>query len=585
LEGKTISNVHGNTQGLKTNQLRRIEKLYARRIPPHQILTPEFARQMTELSFETRRQIGALIDRKGYVEYVIVGDARRIELPDLKRTRVAADRFRGLRCVHTHLRGEELTQDDLTDLALLRLDLMVSLDVDNRTGLPGMVRAAHLLPTTAAELDADTKAQPYAFLEPQIPSQLDVDFLALIDSLEEEMARNRRATRRADVRDRTILVGVTTGPLADAEESMDELQELATSAGVVVQDRIIQRRTAIDPRTVLGKGKLEELLVRALQLGADLMVFDRELSPAQVRSVSEATDLKVIDRAQLILDIFAQRAQSREGKIQVELAQLKYLLPRLVVGHDSAFSRLAGGIGGRGPGETKLETDRRRVRDRITRLEKEIEHLRSRRQERRKERIRREFPVVSIAGYTNAGKSTLLNMLTQSHVHAEQRMFATLDPTSRRLRLPREQEVIINDTVGFIRDLPPDLLAAFRATLEEISDSDLLIHLVDASNPRWQQQLESVERILSELHYEQIPRLVVFNKADLVDEVSMEAILRQASQNGARECLKISALEPQSLRPMLERIGALLARDLVDQKSSTRKQAETEEQVEFAARS
>jgi GTP-binding protein HflX len=585
LEGKTISNVHGNTQGLKTNQLRRIEKLYSRRISPHEIVTPEFARQMTELSFETRRQIGALIDRKGYVEYVVVGDARRIELPDLKRTRVAEDRFRGLRCVHTHLRGEELTQDDLTDLALLRLDLMVSLDVDERTGLPGMVRAAHLLPTTVAELDADAKAQPYAFLEPQIPSQLDVDFLALINSLEEEMARNRRATRRADVRERTILVGVTTGLLADAEESMDELQELATSAGVVVQDRIIQRRTKIDPRTVLGKGKLEELLVRALQLGADLMVFDRELSPAQVRSVSEATDLKVIDRAQLILDIFAQRAQSREGKIQVELAQLKYLLPRLVVGHDSAFSRLAGGIGGRGPGETKLETDRRRVRDRISRLEKEIEHLRGRRQERRKERLRREFPVVSIVGYTNAGKSTLLNMLTQSHVHAEQRMFATLDPTSRRLRLPREQEVIINDTVGFIRDLPPDLLAAFRATLEEISDSDLLIHLVDASNPRWPQQLESVERILSELHYEGIPRLVVFNKADLVEADSMEAIIRQASQNGARECLKISALEPQTMRPMLERIGALLARDLVDQKSSTQTQAETEEQVEFATQS
>jgi GTP-binding protein HflX len=585
LEGKTISNVHGNTQGLKTNQLRRIEKLYSRRISPHEIVTPEFARQMTELSFETRRQIGALIDRKGYVEYVVVGDARRIELPDLKRTRVAEDRFRGLRCIHTHLRGEELTQDDLTDLALLRLDLMVSLDVNDRTGLPGMVRAAHLLPTTVAELDAEAKAQPYAFLEPRIPSQLDVDFLALINSLEEEMARNRRATRRADVRDRTILVGVTTGLLADAEESMDELQELATSAGVVVQDRIIQRRTKIDPRTVLGKGKLEELLVRALQLGADLMVFDRELSPAQVRSVSEATDLKVIDRAQLILDIFAQRAQSREGKIQVELAQLKYLLPRLVVGHDSAFSRLAGGIGGRGPGETKLETDRRRVRDRISRLEKEIEHLRGRRQERRKERIRREFPVVSIVGYTNAGKSTLLNMLTQSHVHAEQRMFATLDPTSRRLRLPREQEVIINDTVGFIRDLPPDLLAAFRATLEEISDSDLLIHLVDASNPRWPQQLESVERILSELHYEQIPRLAVFNKADLVEADLMEAVIRQASENGARECLKISALEPQTMRPMLERIGALLARDLVDQKSSGPRPAETEEPVEFATRS
>ncbi|HEX8649277.1 MAG TPA: GTPase HflX [Pyrinomonadaceae bacterium] len=576
-----ISNIHGNTHGLKTNQLRRIEKLYSRRIAPHQIVTPEFARQLTELSHETRRQIGALIDRKGYVEYVMVGDARRIELPDLKRTRVAADRFRGLRCIHTHLRGEELTQDDLTDLALLRLDLMVALDVDGNTGLPGLVRAAHLLPRSAAELDADAKAAPYAFLEPRIPSQLDVDFLALINSLEEEMARNRRAGRRADVRDRTILVGVTTNSLSEAEESMAELNELATSAGVVVQDEIIQRRQAIDPRTVLGRGKLDDLIVRALQLGADLIVFDRELSPAQVRSVSEATDLKVIDRAQLILDIFAQRAQSREGKIQVELAQLKYLLPRLISGHDSAFSRLAGGIGGRGPGETKLETDRRRVRDRINRLEKEIKAQRQRRQERRKERARKEFPVISIVGYTNAGKSTLLNTLTSSKVLAEQRMFATLDPTSRRLRLPREQEVIVNDTVGFIRDLPPDLLAAFRATLEEISSSDMLIHLVDAANPRWLQQLESVERILGELEFGEIPRLVVFNKADLVESESLEAMLRLACAQGSRECIAVSAIDPQSLRPMLEKAGAILARDLVKQPGDERMEM-PEEQIEYA---
>lgn len=579
---RAISNVHGNTQGLKQNQLRRIEKLYDRRIAPHQIVTPEFARSMTELSHETRRQIGVLIDRKGYIEYVVVGDARRIELPDLKRTRVAADRFRGLRCVHTHLRGEHLTQDDLTDLALLRLDLMVALDVDERTGLPGVVRAAHLLPTTAAELDANQAAAPYAFLEPQIPAQMDVDFLALINSLEEEMARNRRTTRRAEARDRTILVGVTKGSLAEAEESMAELAELATSAGVIVLDEIIQRRPVIDPRTLLGRGKLEELLVRALQLGADLIVFDRELQPAQVRSLSEATDLKVIDRSQLILDIFAQRAQSREGKIQVELAQLKYLLPRLIAGHDSAFSRLAGGIGGRGPGETKLETDRRRVRDRINRLEKEIEAQRHRRQERRKERTRREFPIISIVGYTNAGKSTLLNTLTSSHVHAEQRMFATLDPTSRRLRLPREQEIIINDTVGFIRDLPPDLLSAFRATLEEISDSDLLINLVDASNPRWQQQLESVERILSELNFGGIPRLLVFNKADLVDSSSLNAMIRQASQNGARECISISAMDGQTLRPLLEKAGALLARNLVEQPGPALA-PQVEEEEEFAA--
>jgi len=543
--------------------LRRIEKLYTRRIPPHDIVTPEFARQMAELSHETRRQIGALIDRKGRVEYVMVGDNRQIELPDFKRIRVAVDRFRGLRCVHTHLRGEDLTRDDLTDLALLRLDLMAAIDVDAETGLPGLIRAAHLLPSTAAELNGGERHKPYAFLESRIVSQMDLDFLALINSLEEEMARNRRTTRRAEVRDRTILVGVTTGSLADAEESMAELQELATSAGVVVLDKIIQRRPAIDPRTVLGRGKLDELLIRALQLGADLLVFDRELQPAQVRSLSEATDLKVIDRAQLILDIFVQRAQSREGKIQVELAQLKYLLPRLIVGQDSAFSRLAGGIGGRGPGETKLETDRRRVRDRIHRLEKEIEAQRQRRQERRKSRTRQGLPVISIVGYTNAGKSTLLNTLTKSDVRAEQRMFATLDPTSRRLRLPREQEVIINDTVGFIRDLPPDLLSAFRATLEEISDSNLIIHLVDAANPRWAQQVESVERILGELQMAEIPRLTALNKADLVGEEAMEALLRQMQAPGQRECEAISATMAHTLQPLLEKAGAILAHNLV----------------------
>jgi GTPase len=549
---------------LKPNQLRRIEKLYSRRIAPQQVVTPEFARQLSELSHETRRQIGALIDRKGYVEYVVVGDARRIEWPDLKRTRVGTDRFRGLRAVHTHLRGEELTQDDLNDLALLRLDLMVAVNVDERTGLPGHVRGAHLLPAAPEAFDETAAATAaYTFFEAPVPSQLDVDFVELINSLEEEMARNRRAVRRAVARDRAILVGVTTASLTEAEESMAELRELAASAGIVVLHELIQRRSNIDPRTVLGKGKLDELLVRALRLGADLIVFDRELSPAQVRSISEATDLKVIDRAQLILDIFAQRAQTREGKIQVELAQLRYMLPRLIAGQDSAFSRLAGGIGGRGPGETKLETDRRRVRDRINRLEKEIEQQRLRRQQRRKERTRRNLPIISIVGYTNAGKSTLLNTLTSSEVLAEQRMFATLDPTSRRLRLPREQEVIVNDTVGFIRDLPPDLIAAFRATLEEIDESDLLLHLVDASNPRWQQQIESVERILNELGHTEIPRLVVFNKADLLSAEDLDALLRQACQIGARECIAVSALDAATLRPLLERAGAILARNLM----------------------
>ncbi|HEX7720940.1 MAG TPA: GTPase HflX [Pyrinomonadaceae bacterium] len=557
-----MRNLHGNTHGLKPNQLRRIEKLYQRRIPPREILTPEFARQLSELSHETNRQIGALIDRKGYVEYVIVGDARRIELPDFKRVRVAGDRFRGLRCVHTHLRGEDLTRDDLTDLALLRLDLMAAINVDEQTGLPGVVRAAHLLPSTVEHLDSNGTARSFGFIDPNVASQLDVDFLALMEALESEMARNRRNRRHSSKSDRAILVNVSTGQITDAEDSMAELRELAQSAGVVVLDEIIQRRAQIDSRTVLGKGKLDDLLIRAMQLGADVIIFDRELQAAQVRSISDATDLKVIDRSQLILDIFAQRAQSHEGKIQVELAQLKYMLPRLVVGQNSAFSRLAGGIGGRGPGETKLETDRRRVRDRIHRLEKEISSQAKRREQRRKERLRHQVPTISIVGYTNAGKSTLLNALTASEVLAESRMFATLDPTTRRLRLPREREVIINDTVGFIRDLPPDLLEAFRSTLEEIGGSCLLIHVVDAANPRWQQQIISVGRILTQLEFDQIPRLLVFNKSDLIDRPTLDSMIRRALLEWGAEALTISATDRKSLLPLLHRIDEILAQDV-----------------------
>jgi len=539
--------------------LRRIERLGTRRVAPEQIVSPELARQLTEISFETGRQIGVLLNRKGQVEYVMVGNAKQIEMPDFGRARVSQDRFRGLRCIHTHLLGEKLTQDDLTDLALLRLDLMSIIQVNEKTGLPDLVYSAHLVPSTAEKLETESQSLPYEFLEPNVPSQLDTDFIGLINSLENEMARNRGTARnRQTNRDRVILVGATTGYISEAEESMVELEELTLSADAVVLDKIIQRRPKIDPKTVLGRGKLEELLVRSMRLGADLIVFDTELSPSQVRSISEITDLKVIDRPQLILDIFAQRAQSREGKLQVELAQLKYLLPRLAQGQNSAFSRLAGGIGGRGPGETKLETDRRRVRDKITQLEKQVDNLSRQRQERRKHRVQKNVPIISLVGYTNAGKSTLLNTLTDSKVYAEKKMFATLDPTSRRLRLPVEQEVIINDTVGFIRDLPEALVAAFRATLEEISDSDLLVHVVDAANPNAMAQIESVEKILLDLKLNEIPQIIVLNKTDLIDEDSKNALERQIEIDKYRESVSISAIQPRTLKSLVEKIGEIL---------------------------
>jgi GTPase len=581
LEGSVIRNIEGNIQGLKHNQVQRLEKLYNRRIPPREIVTQEFARQLTELSHELNRQIGVLVNRNGYVEYVVVGNARSIVLPDLKRVRVGETRFRGLRCLHTHLAGEGLTRDDLTDLALLRLDLMAAIDV-RADGLPGLVRAAHLLPAdpeaalqaqaTYAADDADEalgSAEPpalWGFLDPRVPSQLDVDFADLIRSLEEEMARARHVRNPRDHRDRAILVSVTTGSIGGAQESLEELRELARSAGVVVLDAIVQRRQKLDPRSLVGRGKLDELIIRSLQLGVDVIIFDQNLTPAQVRAINEATDLKIIDRTQLILDIFAQRAQSREGKIQVELAQLKYMLPRLT-GPGTEMSRLMGGIGGRGPGETKLEVDRRRVRDRIHHLEKQIEQIRTSRRVQRARRSRRDLPVISIVGYTNAGKSTLLNRLTQSDVTTEDLMFATLDPTSRRLRLPHDQEVIINDTVGFIRDLPPDLITAFRATLEEMEGSNLLIHLVDASSEHVDNHIASVEKILEELHLSEIPRLLVLNKSDLLNADELENMRR------AYNAVAISALDRESLLPMIERVGEMLNEAL------TRREAQSPAEV------
>ena len=471
-----------------------------------------------------------LLNRRGEVEYVIVGDAKQLELPDVGRARAGQLRLRGLRLVHTHLKEEPLTRDDLTDLVLLRLDAVAAL-VAREDGLPGKVYLATLLPFNP---DGDLYRQEQA---PAV-SELQFDALASVTALEQEMARAAPG-RAVGSEGRALLVGAFTAGRRAADDSMAELRELARTAGVEVLDVVLQGRREIDPRTVVGEGKLQEILVRSMALGADLLVFDRDLTPSQARHVAEATSLRIIDRTQLILDIFAQRARSADGKLQVELAQLKYLLPRLV-GRDDSLSRLAGGIGGRGPGETKLEIDRRRVRERISHLEDRIDRLSADRATRRRQRNRAGVPVVSIVGYTNAGKSTLLNALTDSDVLAEDILFATLDPTSRRLRFPRDRtahakengrpdpgEVIITDTVGFIRDLPRDLVAAFRATLEELEEADLLLHVVDASDPRHAEKARAVEAVLGTLDLTRTPRLVVFNKMDRAPEVARSLAHRE----------------------------------------------------------
>jgi GTP-binding protein HflX len=435
----------------------------------------------------------------------MVGDRSSIELPDWGRLRAGAGRLRGLRCIHTHLGDEGLTRDDVTDLALLRLDAMVAIGTDEQ-GLPGKAYVATLLP-------ANEDGASVQHLDPVPPGQLDMDFEAWIRALEEELARGSRSRTVAEG-ERAILVSVSTGRSGpEAEAALDELSELARSAGVDVVDVVTQHRPRLDARFGIGQGRLQDLVIRAFQADADLVIFDQELSPTQARNLGERLDLSVIDRTQLILDIFAQHATSRDGKLQVELAQLKYRLPRLAQ-RDLSLSRLAGGIGGRGPGETKLEVDRRRVRDRIARLERELERLRRERQGRRKRRTRKGLPVLSIVGYTNAGKSTLLRALTRTKVHVEDRMFATVDPASRRLRFPRDREVIVTDTVGFIRDLPKDLVAAFRATLEELAEADLLLHVIDAAAPDLERRMSAVRRIVEQIGLAETPELLVFNQID-----------------------------------------------------------------------
>ncbi|HIJ81958.1 MAG TPA: GTPase HflX [Desulfuromonadales bacterium] len=534
---------------MKSSQIQSLERLYRRRVPVEEFCSHDLAVRLVEISADLRRQVGILINRSGNVEYVIVGDEKGLVIPDLSDYPLGKRVMRGLRLVHTHLKNEPISEDDLTDLSLLRLDLLAALQTT-----PGK---SHIH-VQMAWLSPDQNGSGSQLDKPVLLERIDIDCSHAIPELEADLEKAARSTSKArDVLERAILISVTTsGTRQDAEDSMSELRELARTARVEALDEFIQRPKSLNPRFMMGEGMMRDVVIRAMQRGASMLIFDQELTPAQIRSISAMTELKVIDRSQLILDIFARRAKTLDGKVQVELAQLKYLLPRLT-GRGVQMSRLMGGIGGRGPGETKLETDRRRIRDRIASLERELKELSRGRDQRRKQRVKAGVPIISIVGYTNAGKSTLLNALTSSDVFTEDLLFATLDTSSRRLRFPQEREVIITDTVGFIRSLPKSLLGAFKATLEEMRDADLLLHVVDASHPRFEDQIAQVRTILTELELGEKQELMVYNKSDLLNDMKKKdtvAFLKVRQAARTRDSVTVSARDRKSLTPLLHEL-------------------------------
>jgi GTP-binding protein HflX len=550
--------VHGDTANLKPSQARALQRLAERRVPADRVVTAPLARDLLELSHEVNRRIGLFIDRRGRISRVILGDAHSLELPEFERVRGADGRLRGIRLVSTHLVSDPLDREELADLTKLRLDCIAALH-DSPGGV--QVDLACLQPAKDEKRGYEPRVfsrAPLALLtrdsevaEGDARLDLPTDFSAFIRDLEAELVAATARAQAAGQGTRAMVLQVHTDAMnrqGGVEARQAELRELCRTAGIALIDIVVQRRKFPEPKTFLGSGKLRDVLVHALEQDVELLICDPDLSASQARVISEQTHLRVIDRTMLILDIFAQHAQSSDGKLQVELAQLRYRLPRMA-GKGTMMSRLAGGIGGRGPGETKLEIDRRRAQARINDLEKRLVQLRKQREQRRSQRQRSEVPVVAIVGYTNAGKSTLLNTVTNSEVRAEDKLFATLDPTVRRLRFPHDREVVMLDTVGFIRDLPPALMQAFSATLEEVADADLLLHVVDATDGDNIQQIRTVENILDELGAANIDRFIVYNKCDqlpegrLVDDAEL-----------APNTFQISAMDRRSTRKLMNAI-------------------------------
>ncbi len=539
-------------KGLKKSEINQLNRLLQRRLPPDRVITIDIAEAVAEISYRLGQPISIVANRRGQIVNVTLGQPWQINTPELRQVRVGPGRLCGHRVIYTRLaeKGKHkdaessVNKDNLMALAKNRLDLMAQVNVDSRgtysrsqgeqNRLADSVEIVYLLP------DRD----PEGKLWKQMPActvrlAQEEDFSVLIQALEEEFRKQVPGLPVRAGEERAILVGLITGgaDLWQMEDELDELAQLTRTAGATVCRRFTQARREPDPQFFLGAGKAQELALLVQETGANLVVFDHELSPQQHTTLQKILGVKVLDRTELILDIFAQRANTREGKLQVELAQLKYMLPRLI-GKGTAMSRLGGGIGTRGPGETKLEVDRRRIRQRITHLENDILRIKNYRDTQRRMRNENHLPVIAITGYTNSGKSTLLNALTKSNVVVENKLFATLDPITRKTTLPDHSTVLLCDTVGFIKKLPTPLVAAFRATLEEVLVADILLHVVDASHPHAIDQVNSVYDVLSELGAIDKPIITVLNKSEQVRKEDLIWLVSQVPNP-----VVISALE------------------------------------------
>lgn len=516
--------IKGNIKGIRDSVIAELQKLYDMQSP--QLVSQELAAKLADITEYINREISVYITRSGQIIEIAVGDNATVELPSFSGRR-GAGRLSGIRCIHTHPGGNPyLSGVDISALKNNKYDAMVAIGVVS----PDFTKS-ELTFGLITGIDSNENYTAECYGPYSIEDAENINFVNTVSTIERILDKQTGTASLQVMSERAILIGMEWGrndSLWTVDDSLEELKQLADTAGATVIKKFIQKRPKPDPAFFIGRGKVQELALYAQQENIDLCIFDDELSPAQQRNIESVMGIRILDRTALILDIFAQRARTNEGKLQVELAQLQYTLPR-IMGKGLMLSRLGGGIGTRGPGETKLEVDRRRIRDRIAFIKDQIEKVKAVRSLHRSKRKKNNVFEVSLVGYTNAGKSTLLNTLTNSDIYAKDQLFATLDPTTRQLTLPNKQEIIITDTVGFIQRLPHQLIAAFRSTLEVVTEADLLVHVIDVSHELYKEQAAAVHEVLKEIGAETKHVITVYNKIDklppdskLADRLALE---------------------------------------------------------------